>query len=116
MWTVTEFDMNEDGKVFKDIIEGNDPTGHGVFDGKWTIKDRAVAEEIEFFEDKYPHCLPSSDNVKELIESQACETADDCTNGDFPHCVSGLCMSTTDSSTQETEYLAYEKLAMKLAE
>lgn len=81
---MTKIDENSDAAVFKNIIEGEDPTG--IYGGKWAIKDRAVAEEKEFFEDKYPHCLPSGDDVKELIESQFCETADDCTNGDFPLC------------------------------
>lgn len=116
LWKVTKIDENSDAKVFKDIIEGEDPTGANLFDGLWAIKDRAVAEDKEFFEDKYPHCLPSGDDVKELIESQACDTADDCTNGNFPHCVSGLCVDNTDPAAAATEYEAYEKLAMHLAE
>ena len=94
LWKVTKIDENKKAKVFKDIIEGKDPTGANLFDGIWAIKDRAVAEEKEFFEDKYPHCLPSSDNVKKLIESQACKTADECTNTDFPHChpTKGVCI------------------------
>ena len=51
----------------------------------WTLVDGAIAEPIESFDEKYPHCLPASD-LEEILDMQYCEVDDDCTSVGFTTC------------------------------
>lgn len=77
----------------------------------WTLVDGAIAEPVESFDEKYPHCLPASD-LEELLESQKCEVDDDCTSTGFTTC--NMSVFECEDGAGNTEYALEQSMVQYL--
>jgi hypothetical protein len=97
IWTVTAYVDNSTGPTLDTVLTGDSSL--------WSIVAGAVAEEAETFDDKYPHCLPSTELDEDAIYATACEYDNDCADqGDYGTCNSyGFCANDSNVAEFATE-------------